>query len=71
MSQQRVAKWCAEFRTGRVTTSDVARSGRLTTTGTAENKPHIELAILENREVTVNDLTHGLSLEQCPELFCN
>lgn len=42
--------------------SDVPRSGRTTTAGTAVNKTHGELAILENRLVTVYQLTHDLNL---------
>lgn len=33
MSRQRVVKWCAEFRTGHMTTSNVERSGRPKTAG--------------------------------------
>lgn len=64
MSRQRVARWFAEFRTGRVKTCDVARGSGPTTTATAANKTIVECAILENRRVTMGKLTHDVNISR-------
>jgi hypothetical protein len=46
MNRQSVAKWCAQFKAGRVGTTDNERSGRPTTASTPENKVRVEAAIL-------------------------
>jgi hypothetical protein len=62
MSRPSVAKWCSDFKSGQVGTTDNERSGRLTTASTPENKACVEAAILGNRRVTLGELEHDLVL---------
>jgi hypothetical protein len=56
-----VVKWCSDFKSGRVGTTDNERSGRLTASN-PKNKARVEAAILGNRRVTVSELEHDLGL---------
>ena len=57
MSRPSVAKWCSDFKSSRVGTTDNERSGRPTTASTPENKARIEAAILG-----LSELEHDLRL---------
>jgi hypothetical protein len=58
----RVAKWCSDFKSGRVGTTDNDRCGRPTTASTPENTASVEAAISGNRRETVSELEHDLGL---------
>jgi hypothetical protein len=62
MSHQSVAKWCSDFKSGRVGITDNERSSRPTAASTPENKANVEAAILGNRRVTLSELEHDLGL---------
>ena len=58
-------RWMAKFKKGRVSSTDLPRQGRLSSSRTDANKEGVENVILSDRRVTVEDicahtgLTHG------------
>ena len=68
-----VNRWMAKFKTGRVSSTDLPRPGRPSSSRTDANKERVENLILSDRRVTVEDicahtsLTHGTVMRTIKE----
>lgn len=61
-SSSMVKNWCAEFKRGRQSCEDAPRSGRPTTSTTAENVDSVHDQILADRRSTVRHIAESLNL---------
>jgi hypothetical protein len=55
-----VAKWYSDFKSGRVGTTDNDRSGIRNRATSPENNTPVEMAILDNKRVTVRELERDM-----------
>jgi histone-lysine N-methyltransferase SETMAR len=62
MSVQHVRKWCGEFENSRTNIHNDDRTDRPSTSRTDVNAARVEELILENRRVTIRDLSAALEL---------